>query len=213
MSSIRVAKRLSVNNRDSIGVFMMKKIAFLALSLSACCWVGSALAQTCAADAVSTISAAGTITGNTCPGGNPASTAVTFVCSSGTPLNGAGEVVYALQLGATNNVSFSLQSTGTGATSGCAASGNNCPFEPGLFVLNSTPSTGTCGGQACLVTQQAGAQGATVNGSLAANKAAGTYYIVVGDSGADNTVNPGCGPYSLVVSGTLPVKLQKFSVK
>jgi hypothetical protein len=64
-----------------------------------------------------------------------------------------------------------------------------------------------------LVSQQAVTQGATVSGSLAANKAAGTYYIVVGDSGADNISNPGCGPYSLTVSGTLPVKLQKFSVK
>jgi hypothetical protein len=82
-----------------------------------------------------------------------------------------------------------------------------------LFVLNSTPAAGTCGGQACLVTQQSGTQGATVNGSLTANRAAGTYYIVVGDSGADNLSNPGCGPYSLTVSGTLPVKLQKFSVK
>lgn len=191
----------------------MKNLAFLAFSLSACCWAGSVVAQTCASDAVSTISAAGTITGNTCLGGNPASTAVPSVCGGSVPLNGAGEVVYALQLGATNGVSFSLQSTGSGATSGCASSGNNCPFEPGLFVLNSTPSTGTCGGQTCLVTQQAVTQGATVNGSLAANKAAGTYYIVVGDSGNDNLVNPGCGPYSLVVSGTLPVKLQKFSVK
>jgi hypothetical protein len=191
----------------------MKNLAFLALSLTACCWAGSAAAQTCAADAVSTISAPGTITGNTCPGGNPASTAVPTVCSGGTSLNGAGEVVYALQLGATNSVSFSLQSTGSGATSACDPTTNNCPFEPGLYVLNSTPSTGTCGGQTCLVSQQAVTQGATVSGSLAANKAAGTYYIVVGDSGADNISNPGCGPYSLTVSGTLPVKLQKFSVK
>jgi hypothetical protein len=191
----------------------MKNLAFLALSLTACCWAGSVVAQTCAADAVSTISAPGTITGNTCPGGVAASTAVPTVCGGGTPLNGAGEVVYALQLGATNSVSFSLQSTGSGATSACDPTTNNCPFEPGLYVLNSTPTTGTCGNtQACLVSQQAVAQGATVSGSLTANKAAGTYYIVVGDSGADNIANPGCGPYSLVVSGTLPVKLQKFSV-
>lgn len=189
----------------------MKNIALLALSLAACSWAGSVVAQTCATDAVSTISAAGTVTGNTCPGGNPAG-AVSAVCSGGTPLNGNGSVVYALQLGATNNVSFSLQSTGAGAASSCDATQNNCPFMPGLYVLNSTPTATTCGNQACLVTQQAGTQGATVSGSLAANKAAGTYYIVIGDSGNDNLANPGCGPYSLTVSGTLPVKLQKFSV-
>ncbi|MHB8679386.1 MAG: hypothetical protein ACYC7G_06595 [Rudaea sp.] len=189
----------------------MKNLAFLALSLTACCWAGSVVAQTCSADAVSTFSAPGTVTGNTCPGGAAASTAVSTVC--GTPLNGAGEVVYALTLGATNSASFSLQSTGSGATSACNPTTNNCPFEPGLFVLNSTPATGTCGTQACLVNQQAISQGATVSGSLAANKTAGTYYIVVGDTGSDNLSNPGCGPYSLTVSGTLPVKLQKFSVK
>lgn len=190
----------------------MKNLAFLALSLGACCWAGSVVAQTCATDAVSTISAAGTVNGNTCPAGNPASTDVGTVCSGGTPLNGAGEVVYALQLGAVNNVSFSLVSTGSGAQSGCDPTGNQCPFEPGLYVLNSTPTATTCGNQTCLVNQQAGTQGVTVTGSLAANKAAGTYYIVVGDSGADNIANVGCGPYSLTVSGALPVKLQKFSV-
>jgi hypothetical protein len=190
----------------------MRNVAFFALSLAAFSWAGSVMAQTCAADAVSTISAPGTVTGNTCPGGTPAG-AVSAVCSGATPLNGNGSVVYALQLGATNNVSFSLQSTGSGATSACDPTGNNCPFMPGLYVLNSTPTATTCGNQACLVTQQAGTQGATVSGSLTANKTAGTYYIVVGDSGNDNLSNPGCGPYSLTVSGTLPVKLQKFSVK
>jgi hypothetical protein len=162
---------------------------------------------------VQNITSATTISGNTCPGGNPASTAVAAVCSGATFLNGAGEVVYQLTLAATNSVSFSLQSTGSGATSACDPTTNNCPFEPGLFVLNSTPAAGTCGGQTCLLTQQAGTQGATVTGSLTANRPAGNYFIVVGDSGADNISNPGCGPYSLVVSGTLPVKLQKFSVQ
>lgn len=190
----------------------MKNLSILTLALAACCWAGSIVAQTCPADSTQTITSSGTITGNTCPGGS-GNTAVANVCSGATPLNGAGAVVYSLQLGATNSVSFSLQSTGTGATSACDPTGNNCPFQAGLYVLNKDgASPATCGNQACLVTQQAIAQGTTVSGSLAANRAAGTYFVVIGDSGNDNLSNPGCGPYSLAVSGTLPVKLQKFSV-
>lgn len=188
----------------------MKKLAFLTLSLAACSWTGSVVAQSCAADSVQTISAATTVTGNTCPGGTAASSAVSAVCGNSISLNGNGEVVYSMVLAATNSVSVSLTSTGTGATSSCDPTGNNCPFEAGLYVL--LPSAGTCGSQNCLVSQQAGTQGTVVSGTLAANRPAGTYYIVVGDSGADNLSNPGCGPYTLAVTGALPVKLQKFSV-
>lgn len=192
----------------------MKNLAFFALSLAACCWTGSVVAQTCDADSVQTITAPTTITGNTCPAGVAAGGgAVSAVCSGATPLNGNGAVVYSMTLGATNSVSVSLQSTGTGATSACDPTGNNCPFQPGLFVLSKAPTpTTTCGNETCLVSQQATTQGATVSGTVAANRSAGTYYIVVGDSGSDGLSNTGCGPYSLAVSGTLPVKLQKFSV-
>lgn len=191
----------------------MKSVARISFALVACTLAGSVFAQTCPSASSQTITAAGSINGNTCPGGT-GNTSVSAVCSGGTFLNGAGAVVYSLVLGATNSVSFSLQSTGTGATSACDATTNTCPFEEGLYVLNKDgASPATCGNQACLVTQQSGAQGTTVNGSLTANRAAGTYFIVVGDSGADNVNNPGCGPYTLTVSGTLPVKLQKFSVK
>lgn len=170
----------------------MNKFAFY-LSLSALvCYAGVAsAASTCSSLAASTISAPNTVAGNTC-GNN--TTTISAVCTGLTTLNGAGADVYGLTIGASySNVQVSVTPTG---------------FDPGLFVMAPTPAT-ACGNQACEINQQA-VSATAVSGTMPTGLAAGTYFIVVADSGSDA---PGCGAYNLQVSGTLPVKLQKFSVK
>lgn len=53
--------------------------------------------------------------------------------------------------------------------------------------------------------------GASGNVVIPNGSPAGTYYIFVGDV-SGGTGDAGCGTYTLNISGTLPVKLQKFSV-
>jgi hypothetical protein len=172
----------------------------IALGLMAGCLALSASfasAQSCDSAVVSTINAptGGTpISGNTC---QQVSTLVN-VCQNQDAMNGAGVSVYALALGTNSGVQVSVTSTGADAST---------QFVP--FVALIKPNANNCSsGGACLFDNQA-ASGLTVNGTVPDATTPGTYWIVVGDTGADS---PGCGPFNLEVSGTLPVKLEKFSV-
>jgi hypothetical protein len=120
-------------------------------------------------------------------------------------LNGAGEAIYGVTLGASySGVSITVTPTGTALP----CSGTSCGFFPGIYLMDVTNGN-SCGSQACTNTAQTtSVTAATLN--IPPGFAAGTYYFFVADTGSDA---PGCGPYSLSISGTLPVKLQKFSVK
>ncbi len=181
----------------------MKKLAF---GLSILCLVGyagfaAAANPACSAVAISTITAPTTsnITGNTCGNNVTAASNIANVCSNLTGLDGVGADVYGLTIGASySNVTISVTPP-------------NSDWFPAIFVMPS--SANGCGGtgQACKVSAQA-SSAVEIQGTLPTGLAAGTYYIVVSDtngSGAD----AGCGAYNMAVSGSLPVKLQKFSVQ
>jgi len=85
-----------------------------------------------------------------------------------------------------------------------APSQGNCESQDACDVAGSTDNTGP---------------GGTETITEAANIAAGSYYIIVsstssatGSSASPPAPSNGCGNYSLSVSGTLPVKLNGFSV-
>ena len=112
----------------------------------------------------------------------------TAICSNSDSLLSGGMDIYSFQLGASyNNVVFSLQSAA---------------FTPELAVIGAPCSSGT----ACIIDNTIAATG-TVTGTLPSGLAAGTYYVFVA-----NVADAACGAYNLSFTGTLPVKLQKFSV-
>jgi hypothetical protein len=167
---------------------MRNAVLFLAFVAGAA-FCGSALAQSCNSAITSTFSAGGTVSGNSCQ----ASSTLSNFCQNADPLNGAGVAVYGMVLG-TNNTGVQVSVT-------------SAAFNPYLAVQKPDVVNGCTSSDQCVSsTQNVGTSTITVpNGS-----AAGTYYIVVGDTDTDS---PGCGAFNLTVSGTLPVKLQKFSVK
>lgn len=148
----------------------------------------------CSALAISTISStpSGNISGNNCNN----NTGISAVCTGLTSLNGAGADIYGLTIGTNySNVQITV-------------SPPNADWNPGIYLMPS--SANACGGtgQPCKVSTQS-VTATSTSGTLPTGLTAGTYYIVVADAGSDS---PGCGAYNLSVSGTLPVKLQKFSV-
>lgn len=184
---------------------MKLSVASLALALAGVCCSSSTFAAVPACSALALGTASSTpfsVTGNTCTDAN--NTAVATACQNQT-LNGAGEAVYGVTLGASySGVSISVNPTGTALP----CSGTGCGFFPGIYLMDVTNGS-SCGSQGCTnTTQTTSVTTATLN--IPAGFAAGTYYFFVADTGSDA---PGCGPYTLSVNGTLPVKLQKFSVK
>jgi hypothetical protein len=168
------------------------KATLNALALVAgCCLAGSAFAQ-CTNDTTLTTSPSA-FAGNTC-GSN---LALTSFCSGGDVPNGAGTAVVQLNVG----VGANIQLTVVSSTSG---------FNPELAY-----TTGACSSlSACTVddTKAIAEPGSLTVGpdSPAPQPAAGNTFIFISDLNAES---PGCGAYNLTVAGTLPVKLQDFSVQ
>lgn len=168
----------------------MKNTALSFAVLAAATFAGNAVAQSCTSAVSQTITAptASAINGNSCQG---SSTLANF-CQNADPMNGAGVAVYALAVGAANT--------------GVSVSVTSATFHPYLAVQKPDSTNGCTSSDQCVSsTQNVGTS--TIN--LPNGSAAGTYYIVVGDTDTDT---PGCGAFGLTVSGTLPVKLQNFSV-
>lgn len=151
-------------------------------------YAGNAAAQSCTAAAVA-LTAAGA-SGNSCQ----ASSTLANFCSNTDALNGAGVAVYSLNVGASN--------------SGLSVSVTTSAFHPYLAVQN--PNASGCSSSfTCIGPSTQLATTGTATQTFANPAAAGTYYVVVGDTDTDS---PGCGAFTIAVAGTLPVKLQKFSV-
>jgi len=190
------------------------KLAAMALVILGAIPTLASAAITCSATALSTITTSPqspAATGNTCT--DTGASNVQSAC--GTSLNGAGASVFGLQLGTNySSVQLTLASTGSG-TSGACAGTSTCQFWPGIYLLNITAGNKNngCGTQPC-PNNGTVQQNDTTNAVLAVPAGLTvpqTFYFVVGDAngvGADGQ----CGPYSVAVSGTLPVKLEKFSV-
>lgn len=113
----------------------------------------------------------------------------TAICGNSETLGGGGMDVIQMDLGATNNVSLTLQSAA---------------FTPELAVIGSPCSSST----ACIIDQTIAAPGTVGPFALPTNSAAGSYFIFVA-----NLADAACGAYTLSYTGTLPVKLEKFSVE
>jgi hypothetical protein len=148
-------------------------------------YAGVAGAQSCAGTQSTLSSTTTSFAGNNC--GNNSN--FTRICSNGDTLGGGGMDVISFPIGASATaITFSLQSAA---------------FVPELAVLGSPCSSST----ACIVDTTIAATG-TASGTVPAGQAAGTYFVFVADTNDAN-----CGAYNLSFTGTLPVKLQDFSVQ
>jgi hypothetical protein len=114
------------------------------------------------------------------------------ICANADTLGGGGMDVYQLTLGTNNNnVMFTLTSA---------------VFTPELAV---TVPGGACSSSTgCAIDQTIAAAGTVGPVGFPANpEPAGNYFIFVA-----NVADAACGAYGLTISGTLPVKLENFSV-
>jgi hypothetical protein len=168
------------------------KVTFGALALVAgCCFAGSVFAQ-CVNDTTLTTSPSN-FSGNTC-GKN---LGLTSFCTGGDVPNGAGTSVVQLNVGNAANIQLTVVSSTSG-------------FNPELAFIS-----GSCNSLAsCTVddTKPVAEPGSLTVGpdSPSPQPSAGTSFIIISDLNAEA---PGCGAYNIAVSGTLPVKLQDFSVQ
>ena len=168
----------------------MKKLnCFLpCMLLLALVW-SSAGAQTCASP--TTISSGGNVSGDTTTG----DTSVGSVCG-GITLTGPVNV-------------YTWTNSGGAMSGSLTVTPSNGTYDAGLALgdgASCTAALGTCDGTADA--NGAGGAESLPLGSLALNK---TYFLFV-SSFASGGATTTAGPYNLAV-GTLPVKLQKFSVK
>jgi hypothetical protein len=169
---------------------MMMKASMRALALVGTLVAGSAFAQ-CTNDTA--LNATGSFTGNTC-GKN---LSLLSICGGGDGTNGAGTSVVQLNVGNGANIQVTVVSSTSG-------------FNPELAY-----TTGACSSlSACSIddTKAISEPGSLTVGpdSPAPQPGAGPSFIFISDLNAEA---PGCGDYNLTVAGTLPVKLQDFSVQ
>lgn len=131
--------------------------------------------------------------GNTCTD-TSASNYVSAFCGGGQVTAGQPQEIYTITLAAAGpaRTATSLTLTGGSAT-----------FTPTLYLY-----TGTCAnGGGCVQT------GTVAVPMDLTTVAAGTYLLAIGGSQLDPNDATACGAYTINANGTLPVKLQKFSVK
>lgn len=112
----------------------------------------------------------------------------------GVSFSSTGTDVWAIQLGASQNFTFKVDST---------------VFAPDVALWS-----GSCADNASCVNgtdylAPGNASPWTITTGAFTGNPAGTYYIVITNSAGIGTT---CGAYNLTVNATLPVKLQKFSV-
>jgi len=155
--------------------------------------VGMASAATCNAT-LGPITTTATVQGNTC-GHNPNFNGATYC--SGVSFSNTGTDAWAIQLGASQSFTFTV--TSPGGQAGQA-------FTPDIALLGTCADNG-----ACVTENTTGTATVTApsSGNVSGN-GAGTYFIIVTDS---TGVGTQCGTYDLSFTGTLPVKLETFSVE
>jgi hypothetical protein len=161
-------------------------IAVLAIGASFA-YAGAALAQACPGTLTGAVPVAGgTVSGNNCNN----NTNFTKICANSETLGGGGMDIWSMPIG-TNY-------------SGVNIAINTSAFVAELGVIGAPCSSSTT----CIIdVSNVGPAPGSVSSAFPAAQPAGTYYIFVA-----NVADATCGAYNLVVSGTLPVKLQKFSV-
>jgi hypothetical protein len=172
------------------------KLATIAalLAVGSCFGAGIATAATCNST-LGPITTTATVSGNSC-GHNANFNSITY-CNQ-VPTSSTGTDAWAIVLGANQSFTFTVTSPGTQGGTG---------FTPDIGLL----STACADNSPCITenTTGTGTVTAPASGNVTGN-AAGTYYIIVTDSSGTGA---GCGPYDLSFTGTLPVKLETFSVE
>lgn len=176
----------------------MKNVLLLALAgLGLSVASVTVLAQTCALP--TTIASGGTFAGDTCAGGAANESGVTAVCGGGQFTDKAAIFTWT-KASAASAHSGTITITPTGAPAN---------YDVGVGVVRTTcGSSGVCVG----LTDgfQDGTSGEAVDLSAAGFGPAGTYYMFVSSFG-DGSTGGTCGTFTGTV-GTLPVKLQSFSI-
>jgi len=131
---------------------------------------------------------AGPYVGNSC-GNNAAFNGAATLCG-GTSYSNFGTDVWQVNLAASQNFTFSVTSAA---------------FTPDIALLS-----GSCADNApCVNSLDYSSGTGTATTATYTGNAAGTYYVVITDSTATGAQ---CGAYNLSFAGTLPVKLQNFSI-
>ncbi len=147
--------------------------------------VGGAYAQNCVANAGSLTDASGTVNFDTCTSTNQ----LASICNGLTPIGNTTDTVFQVQIGATATGNIRVTPTG---------------YDAYVALLQ-----GTCtGGSTCLREEDNAASGGAETVS-AVGLAAGTYFMLITSFSASA---PNCGPTAILVTPTLPVTLQNFSV-
>jgi hypothetical protein len=134
----------------------------------------------------------GTVAGNSC--GNNANYNGSTFCG-GVSFSGTGTDVWQVNVGATQNFTFSVASDA---------------FQPDIALFsNSCADNSTCINGTDYEAPAAPPASTATSAAVTGNPA-GTYFLVVTDS---TGVGAQCGAYNLTLTGTVPVKLQGFSVQ
>ena len=176
---------------------LQKTIILLLASGGVLGLTGTATAATCNSQ-LGPITSTATVTGNTC-GNNSNFNGGTWC--NGVGFSNSGTDAWAISLGAAQNFSISVSATGAGNTAPTSV------FNPDVGLIATCADNGTCVSEN--TTDTAGPVVVPTTGNITGN-AGGTYFIIVTDSSGTGA---GCGPYSMSFTGTLPVKLEEFSVK
>jgi hypothetical protein len=153
---------------------MRKMILLFALALA---MVHVVRAQTCSAPQL--ITGTGTLSGNTCG----LNSQFTDVCAQSIVLNGAGLDVWQVNIVAGSQITFST--TGSGFTAFQALVSGSCSANGACVFADTAPNIN-----------------ATVTSTAPFGTPTGTYYLFIGDT--NDIAAPGCGPYTLNVSGIFP---------
>jgi len=96
-----------------------------------------------------------------------------------------------------------LTAAGGGRATSISITGGSATFNPTLYLY-----TGTCAnGGGCVATGTPG------NAADISGVGAGTYFMAVGGNQTDPQDATACGAFTINANGTLPVKLQSFSVQ
>jgi len=159
-------------------------------AIGSCLVAGIATAATCNGTQ-GTISGPGTVQGNSCTH-NANFNGATFC--SGVQFSTTGTDAWQIDLAASQSFTFSAVTPGTQA-------GQAFSVNIALLATNCADNA-SCVGD--FTTDSGSATSTTISG-----QPAGTYFIIVTDS---TGVGSQCGTYDLTVAGTLPVKLENFSV-
>lgn len=112
-------------------------------------------------------------------------------CGNSTNIGNAKDAIFSFNLVAGNNTTITVTPA------------NTYQAYVGIMSGASCNSTDTCGS----TENESASNGAPVSTSTN-GLAAGSYFLIV-----SNIENTTCGTFTLAVSGSLPVKLQKFSVQ